>query len=145
MNDANMPLRHGWLDLPHHEWQHGQPSGRTQPNPCGASNSHHHRPWVVTGPPEQTWLTRNRTFFAVISELLVVLGRNIAPPLLKLVISPLVGPGNRVWEYLYPVYFCISQLYFQNTQSLPDGPLPLSDSSLTFGLSETMQCGCSSC
>ena len=63
MNDANMPLRHGWLDLPHHEWQHGQPSGRTQPNPCGASNSHHHRPWVVTGPPEQTWLTRNRTFF----------------------------------------------------------------------------------
>ena len=49
-------------------------------------------------PPSRPGWPATVHFFAVISELLVVLGRNIAPPLLKLVISPLVGPGNRVWR-----------------------------------------------
>ena len=62
----------------------------------------------------------NITFFAVIP---VVLGRNIAPPLLKLVISPFeLCPGNRAEEYLFiPTRSCLLFLFFSAV--LPKYPI----------------------
>ena len=82
----------------------------------------------------------NITFFAVIGA---VLGRNIAPPLLKLVISPFeLCPGNRAEECLFipipllpPISVflsCVSKI-----PNLSQTALPPSDSSLTFEWSVT--------
>ena len=102
-------------------------SGRR--TPCGVSNSHHQ---VLGGHR----LVLNITFLRSLYD--CVPARNIAPPLLKLVISP--SPSNRVkgrGAYLYPglppisVFLsCISKI-----PNLCQTALPQSDSSLTFQLS----------
>ena len=79
----------------------------------------------------------NITFFAVIGA---VLGRNIAPPLLKLVISPLELPWQPCGVFIYTPLLPPISVFLSCASKIPNlsqTALPPSDSSLTFEWSVT--------
>ena len=124
------PVQHGWLHLLHHQHEWHQPDLAVAGGLPVVSVIPTTKSWVATG-----W---SSTLHFLRSLYDCVPARNIAPPLLKLVISP--SPSNRVkgrGAYLYPrlppisVFLsCISKI-----PNLCQTALPQSDSSLTFQLS----------
>ena len=112
------PVQHGWLHLLHHQHEWHQADLAVARGLPVVSVIPTTKFWVATGLGPQHYIFCGR--YTIVCQPVTLHHHSSNWSLVPALATGWRG-GGRIYTLGFP-YFCISQLYFQNTQSLPDCP-----------------------